>query len=145
MRVAARSIFVEENAKFSSRHLFASSRHVTIKFDHLPRYNCSQASTNCNVVLNVCPHLQRQDAAAIAGPTSSSRAIKKSFKVPRFFKRILLEQTRWQPVCSPDMVDKLESGSSVSSCKVHEIVQGSIVTTNEVKLLCANQFGMLYV
>jgi hypothetical protein len=62
-------------------------------------------------------------AATIVGSPSSSRAIKKSFKVPRFFKRSLLEQTRYQLVCSPDMVDKLESGSSVSSCKVREIVQ----------------------
>jgi hypothetical protein len=71
-------------------------------------------------------------AAAIVGPPSSPRAmIKKSFKVPRFFKGLLSEhfkrvhsqQTRCQLLCSPDVVDKLESGSSVSSCKVHEIVE----------------------
>ncbi len=71
-------------------------------------------------------------AAAIVGPPSSTRVmIKKYFKAPRFFKqvlsehfkRVLSQQTRCQLLFSPDMIDKLESGSSVSSCKVREIVQ----------------------
>jgi hypothetical protein len=64
-----------------------------------------------------------KDAAAIAGPTSSQRPIKKSFKVPHFFKQVLSKKMRGKLLCSSDMIDKLESGSSVSSCKVHEIVQ----------------------
>jgi hypothetical protein len=62
-------------------------------------------------------------AAAIAGSTSSQRPIKKSFKVPHFFKQVLSKKMRGKLLCSSDMIDKLESGSSVSSCKVHEIVQ----------------------
>lgn len=62
-------------------------------------------------------------AAAIAGTPSSPRAIKKPFKVPHFFKRGPLGNKRFQLLCSPEMVDKLESGGSVSSCKVFEIVK----------------------
>jgi hypothetical protein len=67
-------------------------------------------------------------ATAIAGSSrqsSSQRGTKKPFKVhvPHFFKRVLLENKRIQLLCSPEMVNKFESGGSVSSIKVYEIVQ----------------------
>jgi hypothetical protein len=66
-------------------------------------------------------------AAAIAGSrqSSSQRATKKPFKVhvPHFFKQVLLENKRIQLLCSPEMVNKFESGGLVTSSKVYEIVQ----------------------